>query len=197
MLDQLATISSALQEEVDKLNENQARTQLEVQQLRANQNDLLDRYISNSRDIQALRSEFFFKNGKEDVYVFHAPDTLSWFTGRTSQVKEIEAILKKNEQLSQSSARKVAICGLGGSGKTSLAVEYAHRMKGHYQGGVFWFSGEDEKKLENSVNNLALSIGTFVSNSFDVTLSQTLARMSRIQKPWLLIIDDMYYLKHA
>ena len=191
MLEQLATISSALQEEVDKLNENQARTQLEVQELRASQNDLLDKYISNSRDIQALRSEFFFKSDKQDVYVFHAPDTFSWFTGRTSQVKEIEAILKKNEQLSQSSARKVAICGLGGSGKTSLAVEYAHRMKGHYQGGVFWFSGEDEKKLENSVNNLALSIGTFVSNSFDVTLSQTLDRMSRIQKPWLLIIDDM------
>ncbi len=191
MLEQLATISSALQEEVDKLNENQARTQLEVQELRASQNDLLDRYISNSRDIQALRSEFFFKSDKQDVNVFHAPDTFSWFTGRTSQVEEIEAILKKNEQLSQSSARKVAICGLGGSGKTSLAVEYAHRMKGHYQGGVFWFSGEDEKKLENSVNNLALSIGTFVSNSFDVTLSRTLARMSRVQKPWLLIIDDM------
>ena len=191
MLEQLATISSALQEEVDKLNENQARTQLEVQELRASQNDLLDRYISNSRDIQALRREFFFKSDKEDVYVFHAPDTLSWFTGRTRQVKEIEAIFKKNEQLSQTSARKVAICGLGGSGKTSLAAEYAHRMKNHYQGGVFWFSGENEKKLENSVNSLALSVGTFVSNSFDVTLSQTLARMSRIQKPWLLIIDDM------
>ena len=92
---------------------------------------------------------------------------------------------------SHPSARKAAICGLGGCGKTSLIVEYAHRKQGYYQGGVFWFSGEKEKRLENSVNGLALSIGTFVSNSFDVTLSQTLARISRIRKPWLLVIDDM------
>ena len=64
-------------------------------------------------------------------------------------------------------------------------------MKNHYQGGVFWFSGEDEKKMENSVAALALEFGTFVSNLFDVTLFQTLARISRIQKAWLLIIDDM------
>ena len=191
MLKRLADISSVLQGEVDKLKQDQARTESKVQELCASHNYLLERYISNTRDIQALRSEFFFKSDKEDVYVFHAPDTFSWFTGRIRQVEEIKVILKKNEQLTQSSARKAAICGLGGSGKTSLAVEYAHRMKDHYQGGVFWFSGEDEKKLENSVNNLALSIGTFVSNSFDVTLSQTLTRISRIQKPWLLIIDDM------
>lgn len=125
------------------------------------------------------------------MYVFHAPDTLSSFTGRTCQIKEIEVRLNNDDQLSPSSARKAAICGLGGSGKTSLAVEYAHRKKSHYQGGVFWFSGEDEKNLENSVNELALSIGTFASNCFAVTLSRTLARISRIEKPWLLIIDDM------
>ena len=191
MLKRLADISSVLQGEVDKLKQDQVRTESKVLELCASHNDLLERYISNTRDIQALRSEFFFKSDKEDVYVFHAPDTFTWFTGRIRQVEEIKVILKKNEQLTQSSARKAAICGLGGSGKTSLAVEYAHRMKDHYQGGIFWFSGQDEKKLENSVNNLALSIGTFVSNSFDVTLSQTLARISRIQKPWLLIIDDM------
>ena len=190
MLKRLADISSALQGEVDKLIEDKARTASIMQELCASHDDLLERYISNTRDIQALRSEFFFKSDKDDVYVFHAPDTFSWFTGRTRQVEEIKVILNKNEQLTQYSARKAAICGLGGSGKTCLAVKYAHCMKDHYQGGVFWFSG-DGKELENSVNNLALSIGTFVSNSFDKTLSQTLARISRIQKPWLLIIDDM------
>jgi hypothetical protein len=164
------------------ISEQYCRTELKVQEVCASQSDLLSRYISSRRDIEELRSEFFFKSDKEDVYVFNAPDTFSWFTGRILQIKEIEVILKSDEQLHQSSARKAAICGLGRSGKTSLAVEYAHRMKNHYQGGVFWFSGEDGTKLENSVNSLALSIGTFVSNSFDVTLSQTLARISRIKK---------------
>jgi parallel beta-helix repeat protein len=190
-LERLSVINSSLKGEIDKLKESQARTDLKVQGLCASQSDLLSRYISSRRDIEELRSEFFFKRDKEDVYVFNAPATFPWFTGRIRQIKEIEVILKSDEQLHQSSARKAAICGLGGSGKTSLAVEYAHRMKNYYQGGVFWFSGEDETKLENSVNSLALTIGTFVSNSFDVTLSQTLARISRIQKPWLLIIDDM------
>ena len=169
-----------------KLKESQARTELKVQELYASQSDLLSRYISSRRDIEELRSEFFFKRDKEDVYVFNAPATFPWFTGRIRQIKEIEVILKSDEQLHQSSARKAANCGLGGSGKTSLAVEYAHHMKKYYQGGVFWFSGEDGTKLGNYVNSLALSIGIF-----DVTLSQTLARISRSQNSWLLIIDDM------
>ena len=189
MLKRLADISSVLQGEVDKLKEDQARTESKVQELCASHDDLLERHNLNTRDIQALRREFFCEN--EDAYVFHAPDTFSWFTGRTRQIEEIKVILKKNEQLTQSPARKAAICGLGGSGKTSLAVEYAHRMKDHYQGGVFWFSGEDEEKLENSVNDLALSVRPFVLDSFKVTFSQTLARISRIAKPWLLIIDNM------
>ncbi|XP_028405266.1 uncharacterized protein LOC114527776 [Dendronephthya gigantea] len=190
VLEHLATANSSLKEEITSLKESQAKTELHVQELRASQNDLLSRYVSNSKQIETLRSEFFFRCEREDVYVFHAPDTFSWFTGRKMEIKKIEDILMDG-QSKQSSARKAAICGLGGSGKTCLAVQYAHRMKNHYQGGVFWFSGRDEKQLENSVNDLALTIGTFVSNSFDVTLSQTLARISRIQKAWLLIIDDM------
>ena len=173
------------------LKEDQAITDLKVQLLCASQNDLLDRYISNRRDIEVLYGKFLAQSDKEDVYVFHAPDSLSSFTGRKCQIREIEAILNNDEQPSPLLARKAAICGLGGSGKTSLAAEYAHCKKNHYQGGVFWFSGEGEKNLESSVNDLALFFGTFVSNRFAVTLSQTLARISRIQKPWLLIIDDM------
>jgi parallel beta-helix repeat protein len=184
VLKRLGAISSSLKEEIEKLKESQARTELNVQELRANQSDL-------RRGVEELRGEYFMKSDKEDVFVFNAPDTFSWFTGRIRQIKEIEVILKSDEQLNQSSARKAAICGLGGSGKTSLAVEYAHRMKTHYQGGVFWFSGEDGTKLENSVYDLALSFGSSVSNNFNMTLSRTLARISRIQKPWLLIIDDM------
>ena len=174
------------------LREDQAITDLKVQLLCASQNDLLDRYISYRRDIEVLYGKFLAQSEKEDVYVFHAPDSLSSYTGRTCQIREIKAILNYNdEQPSPLLARKAAICGLGGSGKTSLAAEYAHCKKSHYQGGVFWFSGEGKKNLESSVNDLAMFMGTFVSNRFAVTLSQTLARISRIQKPRLLIIDDI------
>jgi parallel beta-helix repeat protein len=181
VLEKLSAANLTLQAEVNYLKERQIdferRCQLEM--------DRMD------MKIEVLSNQFIPCNEQGDLNVFHAPDTISWFTGRQSQMEQLETILFGVEKLNHSSARKAAICGLGGNGKTSLAVEYAHRMENHYQGGVFWFSGEDGTKLENSVNSLALSIGTFVANSFDVTLSQTLARISRIKKSWLLIIDDM------
>lgn len=95
-----------MNEEINTLKENQARTKLQVQELRASQSDIVSKYVSNSQEIETLRSEFFSCRGKEDMYVFHAPDTFLWFTGRTNEIKKIEVILTENEQLKQSSAKK-------------------------------------------------------------------------------------------
>ncbi len=83
------------------------------------------------------------------------------------------------------------MCGLGGTGKTSLAAEYAHRWKNDYEGGVFWLSGEDEATIVNSVDELAVYLQTIFETSPGSTLVKALKVISKIQKPWLLILDGM------
>ena len=54
--------------------------------------------------------------------------------------------------------RVVALCGLGGAGKTSVAVEYAHRHLGEV--GVAWqFAAEDPAVLAAGFGELAAQLG--------------------------------------
>ena len=52
-----------------------------------------------------------------------------------------------------------ALCGLGGAGKTSVAVEYAHRHLGEL--GVAWqLPAEDATVLAAGFGELAAQLGT-------------------------------------
>ena len=145
------------------------------------------------KKIQDLEHKYMSKSDEDIDYVFRAPKKNPWFSCRESQMKELEILLLGNQEEAkiETNVSLAAICGLGGCGKTSLVAEYAQRMKSHYQGGVFWISGEDDTKLESSVNDIALNIGIRLHDSFDKTLSETFARISRIDKPWLIVVDDM------
>ena len=56
------------------------------------------------------------------------------FVGREDLLAELHALL------SQDPPRPLGLAGLGGIGKTQLAVEYAYRHKTYYPDGIFWFN---------------------------------------------------------
>jgi hypothetical protein len=58
---------------------------------------------------------------------------------------------------SDSSRRTVVLHGLGGIGKTQLAVRYAKRHRDNYSA-IFWLNIKDEYSLEQSFANLARQI---------------------------------------
>ena len=119
--------------------------------------------------------------------VFDAPEQTKWFTGREKEIKNLETFLPLNER---NGLKMAAICGLGGCGKSALATHFAWKRKHEYEGGVFWISMEDDRKFENSVNDLALRLG-IEANSFDFTLPKLLTWISKQEKPWLLVLDDV------
>jgi hypothetical protein len=62
------------------------------------------------------------------------PPRIASFTGRADELDRLDAILmhEKPAAVAQVSVGRAAVQGMGGVGKTSLAVEYAHRFRGLY-----------------------------------------------------------------
>ncbi|CAB4010735.1 Stress-induced-phospho 1 [Paramuricea clavata] len=133
-------------------------------------------------------SRCYIKEEEKIPYVFTAPQRNRYFAGRIKEIQELKRILKVEETSKEKKVRVAAVCGLGGIGKTSLASEYAHQMKDFYQGGVYWFSAEDDTFLEKTVNDVALKIDALLG-SFDLTLSNTLKQISRSHDPCLIVLD--------
>ncbi|XP_035695392.1 uncharacterized protein LOC118429115 [Branchiostoma floridae] len=120
---------------------------------------------------------------------FKIPDRNKWFSGRQKELQDLDAKFNIFEA-GKISHKKLAVCGLGGCGKTCLAIEYSWRLQETYQGGIFWMSAENSRTFEITLNDIALGIGTVGSNS-DETLARTIAWLSSLQDPWLLIVDNM------
>jgi hypothetical protein len=62
------------------------------------------------------------------------PPRIASFTGRAEQLDRLDAILMhdKPAAVTQASVGRAAVQGMGGVGKTSLAIEYAHHYRSLY-----------------------------------------------------------------
>jgi NB-ARC domain len=67
------------------------------------------------------------------------------FVGREEDLKQLHTLLQTGRPVG---VRPVAAAGMGGIGKTQLAVEYAYRHKSDYPGGVFWVNAARDVQTE-------------------------------------------------
>lgn len=70
---------------------------------------------------------------------------LTTFQGRGGLLKELHERMKRG---TTRPTPHISLYGLGGVGKTQLAVEYAHRYRFHYPAGVYWINGARNWKQE-------------------------------------------------
>jgi tetratricopeptide (TPR) repeat protein len=69
------------------------------------------------------------------------------FVGREEDLKTLTAALKGGETVAIGQVQIAAATGLGGIGKTQLAVEFVHRYGQYFAGGVFWLSFADPSAI--------------------------------------------------
>ena len=175
------------------IEEKQANLEVTWKVLKQRQESLEVKTNSMQQDLKtALKSLPPHSEDFSDI-VFDAPEQTKWFTEREKEIENIEKCLPLNER---KELKMAAICGLGGCGKSTLATYFAWKRKQEYEGGVFWFSMEDDRKFESSVSDLALRLG-IEANSFDFTLSKLLMWISKQEKPWLMVLDDVDQLKFS
>lgn len=139
------------------------------------------------------------------------------FTGREDVLASIDRHLLPSESASSpkqrgarqfgtessSSFRSFAICGLGGIGKTTLAVEYAYSRKDKFEV-IYWLSADDANLLASNFAQIPQRLGledesSDFAASRDVAmgwLSRPLRKTAEPESPgnfadWLLIYDNV------
>lgn len=110
------------------------------------------------------------------------------FTGRGRLLEQLR------DQLLGSTQRVVlpqALHGLGGVGKTQVALEYAHRFKADYDL-VWWISAQQPDSIRAALANLAEQIGLRVGENIADAANAALEALRRGEPTsrWLLIYDN-------
>ncbi|KAL9957641.1 hypothetical protein ACROYT_G034562 [Oculina patagonica] len=180
------------EENIALLGERQSDLETTVTSLKDEQGNL----TSKVEALEIGQSEFDSRlkaleesnvNATADVEIFQVPSRNRCFCGRENELEKIATQLKSTEH----GCAESAICGLGGVGKTSLAVEFLWRQKEkeEYPGGIFWISGENNNLFQISLSDMARHIGTF-EKEFSTSLSRTLDWLGR-REMWCLVVDNL------
>jgi tetratricopeptide (TPR) repeat protein len=107
------------------------------------------------------------------------------FTGREDELRELRAALTNGH-----AAAIVPIAGLGGAGKTQLALEYAYRHTADYDT-VWWLRAEDSTMLAADCAQLATPLELPERGLADQQASAAAALSWLGRHPgWLLIFDN-------
>jgi tetratricopeptide (TPR) repeat protein len=111
------------------------------------------------------------------------------FSGREDCLIEIHRLFNANDR---TLSPHVAIYGLAGVGKSSLAGEYAHLYAGEYSG-VWWVPADSRTTLISSLASLATKLDSRLANLPDqeAAAKAALARLASFNTPFLLIYDNV------
>lgn len=115
--------------------------------------------------------------------IWNVPLRNPHFIGRSSELDRIHAWLTANPAVTVHALR-----GMGGVGKTQIAIEFAHRYAAEYDI-VWWVNAEQPMAIEDQLAQLAEEMGLPPSADPESTM-RDLGRALRVRSRWLLIFDN-------
>jgi pimeloyl-ACP methyl ester carboxylesterase len=148
-------------------------------------------YIAK-RSLEPAEAAAKVSDPKARPIIFWVPCTLNpGFVGREDILKEIDnkMIWKEGTQ------NRVALWGLGGMGKTQIALKYAYRNRRKFEAdgiSLFWVHGGSREKFEYSYLELAKKVGLDISSETSKDLLGLVADWLRSEGNgrWVMIVDN-------
>ncbi|WP_395725429.1 FxSxx-COOH system tetratricopeptide repeat protein [Nakamurella sp.] len=116
--------------------------------------------------------------------VWNVPARNPHFTGRDAVLRTVAERLGRGEQ----TLVVQALYGLGGVGKSQVAVEFAHRQAHRYRV-VWWMDAEQPMLIGDQIARLAPPLGLARTGSAQETVHLVLAELAA-RTDWLLIFDN-------
>ncbi|KAI1123810.1 hypothetical protein F5Y10DRAFT_45733 [Nemania abortiva] len=129
-------------------------------------------------------------------FSLHAVPEIEHFVAREQELAEMHEALRSDGR-----RRAVVLHGLGGMGKTQLAIEYAKRHKDNYSA-IFWINIKDQSSLKQSFARIAHQITRHspsarcvsrvkIRSNLDETIDAVKAWLSLPGNTrWLLVYDN-------
>ncbi|KAN0069929.1 P-loop containing nucleoside triphosphate hydrolase protein [Elaphomyces granulatus] len=109
------------------------------------------------------------------------------FLGRHNEVVGLQETIVSKDQV-----RKMAITGLGGVGKTQIALEIAYRIRDKKpEFSIFWIPATSVEKIEQAYMGIGERLGLQGVTPADMKKAVKAHLSSEKTGPWLLIIDNL------
>lgn len=182
---QQTDVSEELHEDIKNIKTKIAVSDTEHEETSQKMNKMSEDISKHETRLDELDKQMSSTRPRDKMY-FYPPNRTKTFIGRDDEMSFIE-----NNLLDEDNKNHIlVICGLGGTGKTSLAIEYSWKHNDFYSGGIFWMSAESNEALEDALQRLAIDVNTVGENSKE-TMLKSLKWMASIQERWLLVIDNL------
>ena len=120
------------------------------------------------------------------------PPRIAGFAGRADELDRLDAILTQQRPAAVTQIGRAAVQGMGGVGKTTLAVEYVNRFRNLYDG-VWWCPAETRSRLMTSLASLAKELEVASPDEADIekAAKAALHRLAEQGDIWLLVYDNV------
>ena len=127
---------------------------------------------------------------RHNLSLHNLPPKNDFFTGRKTHLDQIGELLQENGAVGITQA--ISISGLGGIGKTQLALEYAYRhLAANTYRAVLWVNAADETTLRSSYDELLRKVNLPEQKERDAERQvQAVKQWLEEHRGWLLIMDN-------